>query len=462
MSRKLIKNAWVVSVDPTVGEVPDCDILIEDQVIREIKPGLEATGAEVIDATGMVAIPGFIDTHRHTWQALVRGVGCDWTLDDYFQGIRGMLGWHYRPEDVYAANLVGVYESLNAGITTLLDWSHIMNTPEHADAAINALQESGSRAMFAHGDSNANWQPVSDLRHSEDVRRLREQYFSSDDQLVNLMVSLRGPQWATIEATIDDFRLAREVGAPITVHVGDGLWGIRAKPVEQLEAHGLLADDTTYVHCNSLSAREYQLMADSGGTASVSAELEMHMGHGYPPIQPLLNVGIRPSLSIDVVDSVPGDMFGAMRATLAMHRAVNHQKYLDQGVMTPPGGITTRDVLEFATLQGARACGIDRKVGSLTPGKQADIVLVNTNAWNLIPFNDALGTVVGQATIHNVDTVLVAGNVVKRDGRLVGVDFNRVKTLAEQSRDYLLGKVGVEIGQRWFDRVEDNFQAANR
>jgi cytosine/adenosine deaminase-related metal-dependent hydrolase len=462
MGRKVIRRTWAVTLDDKLGDVRDADILIEDGRIAEIGPELDAGDAEELPGEGTIAIPGFVDTHRHTWQSLVRGVGCDWTLDDYFQGIRGMVGWHYRPEDVYAGNIAGALEALNAGVTALLDWSHIQNSPEHSDAAIAALRETRGRAVFAYGNSNRGWQPVSDEPHSRDAVRIRGEHFASDDDLVTMMLALRGPQWSTLNVTQHDFELARELDVRITVHVGDGLWGLRTQPILRLHERGLLGPDVTYVHCNSLLDEEYRLMADSGATASISAELEMHMGHGFPPTGKLREVGIEPSLSVDVVDSVPGDMFSTMRTTLAMERALVHQRHLDLGEMTPRGGITARDVLRFATIEGARACGLDDRIGSLSPGKQADVVLVSTDAWNMIPFNDPLGAVVSQAGIANVDTVLVAGEVVKRDGRLLHASLPRVRALAEASRDRLYEAVGVRVGEGWFSEVDSRFQAANR
>jgi 5-methylthioadenosine/S-adenosylhomocysteine deaminase len=449
--RTLIRGAHVISIDASIGEIAGGDILIEGRRIAAVGPALHAVDAQVVDATGMIALPGFVDTHRHTWQALIRGIGADWTLAQYFQGVRGVLGGVFRPEDNYAGTLIGTLESLDSGITTLLDWSHNMNSPEHADATISAHEESRSRVVFAYGNSNAEWLPVSDVPHSRDVVRLRSRYFNSDDGLITLAMALRGPQFATLDVTEHDWKLAREVGARITVHVGDGLWGLD-KPLVQLESRGLLGPDTTYVHCNALHEDDFRLMADSGGTASISPELEMHMGHGDVATGRLLSVGIRPSISIDVVTTIGGDMFSAMRACLAAELALQNRRALDERRVLDPMPVMTADALEFATLQGARACGLEDRIGTLTPGKEADIILIDTQRLGLQPMNNPRGAAVMAAHPGDVDSVWVAGTRVKEAGRLLGVDRAALRRTVDASRDYVFRTSGAETGGDWLPR----------
>jgi cytosine/adenosine deaminase-related metal-dependent hydrolase len=357
----------------------------------------------------------------------------------------------FRPEDNYAGTYVGVLEALDSGITTLLDWSHNLNSPEHADATIRAHQDSGSRVVFAYGNSNDEWLPVSEIPHSRDVLRLRSRYFNSDDSLITLAMALRGPQFATLDVTEHDWKLAREAGARISVHVGDGLWGL-SRPLVQLHERGLLGPDTTYVHCNALHADDFRLMADTGGTASVAPELEMHMGHGDVATGRLLEVGIRPSISIDVVTTIGGDMFSAMRACLAAELALRNRRALDDRVVLDPLPLMTSDVLEFATLQGARACGLEAKVGSLTPGKEADVILVDADRLGLQPMNNPRGSTVMAAHPSDVDSVWVAGRRVKEGGRLVGVDLAAVRRLVDASRDHVFRAAGAETGGDWLPR----------
>jgi 5-methylthioadenosine/S-adenosylhomocysteine deaminase len=452
--RTLLKGGLVVTVDRGLGNLPDADVLIEDGIIAAVGPGLEAGDAEVIDASDRLVLPGLVDTHRHTWQALFRNIASDWTLAHYFTGLHGTLSELYRPEDTYAGNLIGTLEALDSGITTLLDWSHNLNTPEHADAAVDALFESGARVVFGHGGGFRHWQPVSALDHpAEDVQRLRRDRFSSDDQLVTMCLAPRGNQFATMEVTERDWRLAEELGLRISCHAGDGEWG-RNRPIAALAERGLLGPTMTFVHCNSLADDELRMMADAGCTASVSPDIELQMGHGWPATGRLLRAGIRPSLSIDVCSSNGGHLFGTMRAAIGTERGFDNQAARDRGeASVSEMEITCRDVLEFATIDGARACGLDGGIGSLTPGKRADVILVRTDTFGMTPMNNPVGAFVYNAHPGLVDTILVDGVVVKRDGRLLGVDAARVRRLAIESRDDIMrraaGRGGARIGGDW-------------
>jgi cytosine/adenosine deaminase-related metal-dependent hydrolase len=437
--RILIEAGTVLTMDPNIGVLEPGQILVEDGRIAAVGSDLGVTDAELISMPEAIALPGFVDTHRHTWQAPLRLIASDWTLGHYLAGLHSGFSKHFRPQDTYAGNLIGTLEALDSGITTLLDWSHNLATPEHADAAIEGLKDSGARAIFAHGAGAPQWSNLpSSVPHFDDVKRLREQYFSSDDQLVTLAMALRGPQFATKETTLLDYQLAREVDARITVHVGDGEWG-KSRPIEWLRENDLLADDVTYVHCNMLGDDELRMIADSGGTASVAADVELQMGHGWPATGRLLDAGIRPSLSIDVCSSNGGDMFGAMRSTIASQRGRDNGQADEEGIgLVEELRLSCKDVVEFATVQGARACGLDAVVGSLTPGKQADLILISTDTLSLTPMNNPWGAIVYAAHPGNVDTVMVAGRVVKRDGRLLDADVEQVRRLALETRDYLL------------------------
>jgi cytosine/adenosine deaminase-related metal-dependent hydrolase len=308
--------------------------------------------------------------------------------------------------------------------------------------------------VLAYGNSNDEWLPVSDKPHSRDVLRLRSEYFSSAEGLdgrITLAMALRGPQFATLDVTEHDWRLAREAGCRITVHVGDGLWGLD-KPLVQLDSRGLLGPDTTYVHCSSLHEDDLRLMADTGGTASIAPELEMHMGHGDVATGRLLAHGIRPSIGIDVVTSIGGDMFGAMRACLAAELAMANRRALDERRVLDPLPLMTGVVIEFATLQVARDVGLEDRIGSLTPGKEADLILIDTRSLNLMPMNSPRGGVVMSAHPGNVDSVWVAGKRVKADGRLLDVDLAAVRRLVDASRDRVFATAGAQIGGDWLPR----------
>lgn len=448
--RMVIRNAFIVSVDPDVGEIPRGDILVEDGKIAAVGRELEVSDAEVVDGAGTIAIPGFVDTHRHTWQTSVRGVLPHCTLDEYFGAMLGNIGTHYAPEDVYASNLGGSLEALNAGITTLLDWSHVNNTPDHADEAIRGLQQAGIRAVYAHGvPVGGEWWAYSSLEHPEDIRRIRDQYCSSEDQLLTLALAARAPGNTAPEVAEHDWKLARDIGARISVHVGMRLTGVHVQHVGMLGDLGLMGPDTTYIHCTDSTDAELDLIAESGGTASVAPFVEMLMGHGYPPTGRLLERGVRPTLSVDVVSSVPGDMFTQMRTALVAERIL---AITDTPDVAFAPTLTHRDILEFATIDGARACGLDRKVGSITLGKDADIVLVRTDRINVAPLIDPIATLVICADTSNIDSVFVAGKPVKRNGELVGADVGGSVRLLEESRDRLLSKAA--LLPEWFTSRE--------
>jgi hypothetical protein len=196
----LIKGGYVLSLDPDLGDMASTDVLIDGDKIAAVGQNLEVSPrANVIDARHHIVMPGFVDTHRHTWQTPVRGVLPSCTLDQYFAGMLDNIGVQYRAEDVYIANLMGALEAINAGITTLLDWSHVNNTPEHADAAVHGLAEAGIRAVYAHGvPVGADWWAYSSKDHPEDIRRIRKEYFSSDDQLLTLALAARAPDAPSI------------------------------------------------------------------------------------------------------------------------------------------------------------------------------------------------------------------------------------------------------------------------
>jgi cytosine/adenosine deaminase-related metal-dependent hydrolase len=436
-------------MDPALGDVFGGDVLIEGDRIAAVGRSLDAGEAEVIDAADCIVIPGFVDSHRHTWETVIRGIAPDVSLGGYFDIVLDQLAPAYRPEDVYAGNYLGSLEAIDAGVTTLLDWSHISNTPEHADEAIRGLRDARLRAVYCYGNPNtslADWWYTSTLEAPEDIRRVRSQYFSSDDGLMTLAMGTRGPGFCTPEVVRHDWELAREVGAPISLHAGMGPYAGRFSMVLQLSELGLLGPDTTYIHCNYLSDDEFRLIADSGGKVSIAPSVEMVMGHGTPPTAKALAHGLRPSLSIDVVTTVPGDMFTQMRFLFAQARLVEHEAAFAAGNEEEPTLLTSREVLEFATIEGARVCGLEHRTGSLTPGKQADLVVLRCDDTNTYPVIDPVSTVVHQADTRNVDTVLVAGEPLKRGGRLVGADLRAARDRAAASLDYLLGHTTIQPG----------------
>jgi 5-methylthioadenosine/S-adenosylhomocysteine deaminase len=434
--RKLIKNGTVLSLDPQIGEVSGCDVLVDRDRILAVGKGLEADGAEVIDASGMIVMPGFVDSHRHIWEGVLRNIGADVPLEgrsSYISHVLHKLAPAFRPEDAYMGNLISALGAIDAGITTLLDWSHIQGSPEHTDAVIQALEDSGMRAVFAYGFP---WWGKWEERQPSWFVRAATEHFSSRDQMLTLALAAPGPEFTDFEVTRDHWKLAREAGARITTHVGVGSYGLDAK-LEQFGRAGVLGPDTTYIHCTTLNDTEIQMIVDTGGTVSLAAPVEMMMGHGLPPIQKFLDRGLNPSLSVDVETNVPSDMFNQMRSVLALQRS----RAADEG----KAPITARDVLAYATIEGATANGLDAKVGSLTPGKQADIIMLRTDRMNVTPLGDPAAAVVTSMDTGNVDTVVIAGRLMKQRGRLLHVDWPAVHRRASESRDFVIAKSGFKL-----------------
>jgi 5-methylthioadenosine/S-adenosylhomocysteine deaminase len=437
-ARKLIRNATIVSRDARIGTVPKADILIEGKNILAIGPGLSASDAEMIEASDMIAMPGFIDTHRHMWQGCLRQLFPNDSLNEYFRDVLGKLGPRYRPDDVYIGNLVSALGAINAGITTILDNSHISNTPEHSDAAIAALRDSGIRAVYGFGAPELGDVPFNQdkrNRYPSDIKRLRKQYFSSEDQLLTLALAANGPSFDPVEFAIMEWKAAREVDARISVHI---MGAATLRGLTKLNQMGLLNSKTTYIHCTRLPPATWPLIVQTGGTVSLSPPIEMQMGHGMPAIQESLDHGIAPSLSVDVETSAPNDMFTQMRCAFALQRALVHERE-HRGEKALPALLKVSDVLDFVTLVGAKTNGLEQKVGTLTVGKEADVVLLRKSRINVLPLLDPVGAIVLGMDTGNVDSVFVAGRALKRNGKLLNVDLRAIAVRAAASQAFVLG-----------------------
>ena len=451
--RILIRGGIVLTQDDSLGELPEADVLVEGDRIVEVGRELPADGARVIDAKGDIVIPGFIDTHRHTWETCLRTCAPDFPLITYFSAILDKFAPHYRPEDVHSATLWGSLECLNAGITTLVDWAHIMNTPEHADASIRALQESRIRSVFAYGFPNTSlvdWWFGPDYTGSvltsdgADARRIKAQYFSSDEGRITMGLATRGPGFCKPEVVRHDWELAKELGVNITVHVGMDRFGYTKGQITALRDMDLLYPGTTYVHASHFTDEEWALVRDSGGNVSFAPQIEIQMGHGWAPAVTAVEYNVPIGLSSDVATTAPADQFTQMHAIFGSERGRRHQAAWDDnldGLEASPGLITSREVLRWATLGGAEVAGIADRTGSITPGKKADIVILDGGAVNMAPIIDPVGAVVCAADISNVRTVLVDGEVVKDNFRL-GADLAGPRAAVEASRDYLVEKFG--------------------
>ncbi|MQY03882.1 amidohydrolase family protein [Actinomadura macrotermitis] len=405
----LIRHGLVIDTDPAVTVLGHHDVLVEDGRISAVGPGLAAPeGAAEIDATGLLVLPGFVDAHRHTWQAALRGLLPDSTLPAYLERVLGELAPRYRPEDVHTGTLAGALECLDSGITTLLDWAHNQPTPEHTDACVAALRAAGIRAVFGYcyggGDGLAAM--------TAEARRVRAEHFASAGRVAMAMAAF-GPEFGDLDRALHEWRLARDLDLPVTVHMGGHSAEGAAPGLAWLEDNGLAGHPLNIAHGNHYGPEQLKRIAGHGGTLSVTPALEATMGFGRPISGPARAAGVPTGLGADSVIAGPGDMFSLMRAA--------HQ--LERGRPDGSGmAFTAADALRMATIEGAEAVGLGGVTGSLRPGKHADLVLLGTRSLAMAPAADPVAAAVLAAGVGDVDTVLVGGEVVKRAGRLLHHD----------------------------------------
>lgn len=425
MSRIVIRSGTVVSLDTDIGDVEDADILIEDGEIVEIGHGLSTENAEVIDASDHIVLPGFVDSHIHIAQTQVRGIAGDWSLmGEYFEHMLGNITGLYRPEDMYLGGLFGALEKLHTGTTTALDWSY-PNTLEHGERAVDALKDAGLRAVYTYGppgDDAPKWWYESDVGLPE--QNIRELYDEKirDDNLLSLALGLRGPDFCTDEVSRSDMELARELGALATIHMGAAQWtsSMYNDDYQGFGAiHDMLGPDVNIAHGNHFTQEDIQHAVDAGVSFSATPEVEMQMGHGIPVTGKVLEAGGRPAWGVDVCSNISGDMGTQMRIGLQVQRMLENQTLLENGEEVLEVGLTARDTLEMATIEGARALGMEDEIGTLTPGKRADIIMIDTDDFATAPAHSPVQTVVFQSDPSHIDTVLVDGEPVKRDGALL-------------------------------------------
>lgn len=451
--RTLIRSVAAATVDDDLGDLERTDILIDDGVIAAIAPELAIEADRVIDGEGMIAMPGMVDTHRHTWQTALRGILADGNIPDYLRGIRLQMAPRYRAEDMYAGNYVGALDAINSGVTTLVDYCHNILDPDCAHAAVAGLRDAGIRALYGHGltpivtntwsqsrgGSRSGGDPGELATRARLAREIREEYFASDDQLLRFGIAPQELAIAPVADVAREFALARELGARITMHANQVMVRQLFRDVEVLHTEGLLADDLLLVHCTFNTEREWSLLEGTGVTVSVCAETEMQMGMGYPAIRETTDRTPGPSLGIDCVSGNGGDMISHSRLVLQASRYRADEPEYAQWRAPQQMSWTTADALRWVTINGARAAGVDHLVGSLTPGKRADIVLVDMSGISQAGWNrqDPTGAIVSQAHAGCVNTVIIDGRVVKDTGRLAHVDTRAAIARLDASHDYL-------------------------
>lgn len=449
-SRILVRGGRVLTLDPGIGDFEVADVLIEGDRIAGIGPSIEATGCQVIDAGGMIVSPGFVDTHRHVWQTQLRGVAADWSLFDYFSRMRSIYSAFYGPDDAFLGNHVGALEALDAGITTLVDHCHIINSPEHADEAIRGLRESGIRGIFCYGlfsnpvpsplrpEADPSWRFT-------DARRVRTRHFGSDDGNLTMGLAPGEVEGMSLEQTFEEIAFGREIGAKrISCHVAMGAYDSGRHVVTEIDQANLLDEDLLFVHGSRLSDEELDRIADSGASISATPETELQMAMGHPVVSRAMDRGANVSLGVDIVSNFAGDLFSQMRLLLQAERGLRNGQ-----MRVPPRAITpsAREVLELATHGGARAIGLDHKIGTLSPGKQADLILTRTDALHMAGVMDPVAALVFYARPTDVDMVFVAGRTVKRAGQLIGVEWPALRDrLIRSSENIHDGFGSVELG----------------
>ena len=449
MGRTLIRGGAVVSMDRSIGDLGVGDVLIENETIAAVAPRIPAPeGAQIIEAAECIVMPGLVNAHVHTWQSALRGIAADWTVARYMAAMHRGLATLFRPEDIYIANLMGALNQIHSGTTTLVDWCHNNPTPEHTDAAIEGLAESGIRAAFLHGSPKPDPKP-GQKHFSEipmprtEIERLRKGRFASDDGLITFGLAILGPYYSIYEVTRQDVLLAREFDLLASMHVGGGT-PITPGGFERLARDGLIRGKFNVVHGNDLLPDAIRKVADAGGLFTVTAEIELQMGYGHPLTGRLLALNSPVSIGTDVEPAARGDVFTAMRVTLQHERNRRTMEIHAQTGSRPEAiPVTCRQALEWATINGAKMLGLEARIGSLSPGKQADVTIVRAGDLNLFPVHDPAASVVMQAGIANVDTVLIAGRIVKRNGNLLYGDLERKKSALRYSGQRILAECGL-------------------
>ncbi|MEV8632962.1 amidohydrolase family protein [Streptosporangium sp. NPDC051023] len=442
----LIRGVTALTVDEHLGDLEGADIEVRDGSIAAIGPGLDAPGAQVIDATGMIAIPGFVDSHWHLWGTLLRGVIGDGPQNGWFAR-KGKLAPYFTADDTHLGVRLAAAEGIAAGVTTVHDWAHNVLGPEHADADLRALRELGLRAHYSYGAPSAHpsisaeemrrlmgdrGKGFDEAMDFADVKRLRDEYAA--DPLISIGVNVRGPARSAREVYRAEFAAARDLGLPLAMHcAGTRAEVERIHQVALLDSDGLLGPDLLLAHCLHLPEADLVRVAEHGIPITVSPLSELRLAMGLPPLLRLREAGVRASLSLDTTAiAASADPFQAMRVALGLANT----EAGDAEAITP------REILRTATLEGAHALGLAGVTGSLTPGKRADIVLIRTDRLNLAPVADPAVAVVHSAQPADVDTVLVDGRVLKREGRLTGVDEAELAARAGQALRELCERAG--------------------
>ena len=466
MKKTLIRNGYVLSLDDRIGDLPEGDVLVVDDTIADVARNIEADDAEIIDASGHIVMPGLINAHIHTWQTALRGIGGDWAGSDYFNTMHSTLAPRFTPEDTEIATLAGALAQIDGGVTTILDWCHNNSTPAHSDAAVDALFASGIRAVFGHGTVKAKAKEgephFSQVPHPvSEIERFRKGRLASDDALVTLAMAILGPDYSTLEVCRQDMRAAREFGLLSTAHV----WGRPNRLVEggyrTIAAEGLLGPDHNLVHGNYIKDDELKVIVDSGASVTSTAQVELCFHAQQPLSGRVRRLGGAPSIGVDSEVAARGDMFSVIRTALLTQRMFDNQetvRRIEEGAdgtgadhvksnlkVIGTGGspikevsVPTREAIDWGVGNNAKAMRLDHRIGSLTPSKQADLILIGRDSPHMVSANDPVDAIVYFAQNSDVRTVMIAGKVVKSEGRLLHEGMDRINERLRASAARLL------------------------
>jgi cytosine/adenosine deaminase-related metal-dependent hydrolase len=435
----LFRGGTVLPMDDARQVLPDTDVLTDGDRIAAVGPNLTAPAdALVVDAKDGIVMPGMIDTHRHMWQTAMRAYGADWTLTQYFVWYYLEYGKLFRPEDIHAGNVLAAIEAVDAGVTTVVDWSHGLQTTDHADAAVDALESVPGRFVLAYGNiqqSPGEWSTAPEFRDFVNRR------ITGSDMLgFQLAFDVTGdPAFPEKPA----FEVARDLGVAVTTHAG--VWGATSDDgIRLMYDNGFMTPETVYVHASTLSADSYQRIAATGGSISVATESEQSAGQGYPTSWALRTHDIPVSLSMDTSVWWSGDLFSAMRTTLGADRSRTHLEAHAKNETVTHHPLRAEHVVAWATRGGAHALGRS-DLGELAAGKKADVILIkNDHSPVSFPLLNPYGHVAFQAQRGDVHTVVVNGRLVKHEHRLVDIDLASARAEIERTVDHLRSALGEE------------------
>jgi cytosine/adenosine deaminase-related metal-dependent hydrolase len=440
MKRVLIRCGWLVTLDPAIGDFKGGQLLLAGNRIEAVGRELDATADEIQDATDKIVMPGLVNAHMHTWETALRGIAIDWMGADYFRNIHANLATRFTPEDNYLGNLVGALAQIDAGTTTLVDWCHNLTSLDMAERAIDGLVDSGIRAVFAHGTAKPPTREgdisFTHLPHPrERVAALRMGRLASDDNCVTMAMAILGPDWGAWDVVEHDIRLAREFGLVSSSHTRRREDCVVPDGYARMAKAGLLGPDHNLVHGTSYDHHDIAVVIDSGASLTSTVLVELHHHVGDPQVAAFRAAGGMPSLGIDVEPFCSGQMFREMRAALMFARGREvRQNALRGNSPFRRIPVRAREALEWATIGGARAFRMEDRIGTLSPGKKADIVMLRASDVNMVPVHDPVYSIIEIAGAGNVDTVIIDGVVRKENGRLTfppALLSRRVEELAE-------------------------------